>query len=88
MESFVSYIVEDLKSVVKGKGKFVVFAVLVLILFACASSIVETVQKGSYDIVQYPVSGKIEAKMNPGMYYQGWGDVETWPKSQTFLLYS
>lgn len=62
----------------------IIFAILLVLI--CANSVVETVEKGTYDIVQYPITGQIEAKMEPGMYYQGWGDVTTWPKSDTFFF--
>lgn len=51
-----------------------------------AATATDTVQNGTYHIVQYPVTGKISAKMSPGMYARLWGSVQEWPVSETFYF--
>lgn len=46
--------------------------------------LVETVERGTYQIKQAAFTGTMTAHMKPGMYGQFFGDVEVWPVSQTF----
>jgi len=66
----------------------IIFGVIAIIMLTCLTSLVETVEKGTYHIIQRPVTGKMEAKMMPGMYFQGFANVYTWPKSATFFFTS
>lgn len=66
----------------------ILFLVVILITFVCGSSLIETVEKGTYDIIQRPVTGTMEAKMETGMYMQGFSDVFTWTTSETFFFTS
>lgn len=73
----------------KTIAKYITYAVTVIctiIAVVCAGSLVETVEKGTYDIIQRPVSGTLEAKMKPGMYGQLFADVKTWPSSETMYF--
>jgi len=64
------------------------FGILVIVMFICAGSLLETVNKGTYHIIQRPVTGTMEAKMKTGMYGQTFSNVYIWPKSQTFFFTS
>ncbi len=64
----------------------VIISIIIITLISMAGKLTETVEKGTYDILQIPVSGKIVAEMKPGMYAQLCGDVTTWPKSDTFFF--
>ena len=44
----------------------------------------ETVEKGTYQIRQFPITGTLSVKLDPGMWCQCFGDVQTWPVSTTF----
>lgn len=62
----------------------VVFLSIVLVI--SAGSIVETVPTGSYQIKQAAVSGELTAKMAPGLWLQNFGDIFTFPNSETFFF--
>jgi regulator of protease activity HflC (stomatin/prohibitin superfamily) len=63
------------------------FAVIVLLVLAvCAGSIVETVEKGTYQVKQAAISGQMSAKMTPGLWFQNFGDIDTWPKAETYFF--
>jgi len=72
------------KSIVMGA----IFGVVIIVALICAGSLIETVDKGTYHVIQRPVSGTMEAKMKTGMYGQLFSNVYTWPKSQTFFFTS
>ena len=59
-------------------------AFVISIIFA--GSIFETVEKGTYKIKQAAVSGTMTAHMNPGMFGQVFGDIQLWPKAETFFF--
>ena len=69
-------------------GRWLFIAIMGIIALWVVFNIFDTNNKGQYRIVQYPVTGKMVAKMDPGMYFQMWGDVQTWPKSETFYFTS
>lgn len=77
---------------VKGiSGKKVMGAFFVVCLVVTAilwGSLTETVERGTYDIIQYPFTGTNEAKMDPGMYPQLFGSIEPWNVSETFYFTS
>lgn len=69
------------------KGMFFgLLAVVIVVAIICASSLVETVEKGTYQIKQAAVTGKMSAKMTPGLWAQLFGDIEVWPKAETFYF--
>lgn len=60
----------------------------IMVALTLGGQIVETVEKGTYQIKQAAVTGDMSAHMNPGMYAQMFGDIQTWPKSETFYFTS
>lgn len=65
---------------------YVVFMVLFFIGLFSVPKIIETVEKGTYQIKQAAISGTMTAKMSPGLWMQYWGDIDTWPKAETFFF--
>lgn len=45
-----------------------------------------TVDRGSYHIKQAAVSGQMSAIMTPGVYARNFGDIQVWPKADTFYF--
>jgi len=72
------------------KSKVTGFLVVVSIILSLilGDKMVETVEKGTYQIKQAAVTGDMTAHMNPGMYLQMFGDIQEWPKSETFFFTS
>jgi regulator of protease activity HflC (stomatin/prohibitin superfamily) len=60
--------------------------VLLLVGLACIGSIVETVEKGTYQVKQAAISGEMSAKMTPGLWMQNFGDIDVWPKAETYFF--
>jgi regulator of protease activity HflC (stomatin/prohibitin superfamily) len=60
--------------------------ILFIIVIACASKLVETVEKGTYQIKQAAISGTMSAKMTPGIWMQMFGDIDEWPKAETYFF--
>jgi len=52
----------------------------------CAGSLVETVEKGTYQIKQAAITGDMSAKMTPGLWGQYFGDIDVWPKAETYFF--
>lgn len=64
-----------------------VIGVLVLIFMLYSiSAIVETVEKGTYQIKQAAITGTMSAKLDPGLWLQLWGDIQVWSKAETFYF--
>ncbi len=63
--------------------KIMYIVILVVVIFLGMSAF-ETVEKGTYQIRQFPITGTLSVKMDPGMWCQCFGDVQTWPVSTTF----
>ena len=57
---------------------------IVIVLIIIGTNAFETVEKGTYQIRQFPITGTLSVKMTPGMWCQCFGDVQTWPVSTTF----
>lgn len=69
--------------------KIVSLSVIVLLLIIgliCAGSLVETVEKGTYQIKQAAITGTMSAKMTPGIWGQYFGDIDVWPKAETYFF--
>lgn len=64
-------------------GFLAVFLFLGIILFP---KLVDTVNKGTYQIKQAAITGTMSAKMTPGMWMQLFGDINTWPKAETYFF--
>ena len=60
--------------------------VLVIVALFNLPMIVDTVEKGTYQVKQAAISGTMDAKMTPGIWLQAWGDIDEWPKAETFFF--
>ena len=58
--------------------------VILVVVILLGMNAFETVEKGTYQIRQFPITGTLSVKMDPGMWCQCFGDVQTWPVSITF----
>jgi hypothetical protein len=61
-------------------------AAIVIVILILSGKIIETVDKGTYHVIQRPVTGTMQAMMQPGMYWQVFADFQTWPTSETFYF--
>lgn len=59
---------------------------LVLIGLICLPQLVDTVEKGTYQIKQAAISGEMSAKMTPGLWGQWFGDIDVWPVGETYFF--
>ena len=66
--------------------KIILFVVIAVVLFLTWGGLTETVDRGEFHIIQYPVTGTMKAKMKTGMYLKLFGKVEVWPVSETFYF--
>ncbi len=66
--------------------KYTVITITLIVAFSLTSKIFETVNKGTYQIKQAAVSGSMSAKLTPGLWLQLFGDIQTWPKAETFYF--
>lgn len=64
----------------------VVGIVIFIVALVLMDRLVETVEKGTYQVKQAAVSGKMSAKMIPGLWPQLFGDIETFPTAETFFF--
>jgi len=65
------------------------YGFLILVFFIgliCIPQIFETVEKGTYQVKQAAVTGTMSAKMTPGLWMQNFGDIDEWPKAETFFF--
>jgi regulator of protease activity HflC (stomatin/prohibitin superfamily) len=73
----------------KAKRKMVsliVIGAIAVVGIVMGPQLVDTVEKGTYQIKQAAVTGAMSAKMTPGLWLQLFGDIETWPKAETFFF--
>jgi len=75
--------VKETSKIKKGTVSLILLGLTVLITLALGNSIVETVEKGTYQIKQAAITGEMTAHMTPGMYCQCFGDIQIWPKAFT-----
>jgi len=59
--------------------------VALITLFSTVGSLVETNYAGNYQIKQASLSGDLSSRQTPGVYYQGMGEITTYPV--TYTLY-
>ena len=59
---------------------------ILLLSLSLAGRVFETVGKGTYQIKQAAITGTMSAKMTPGLWFQNFGDITTWPKAETFYF--
>lgn len=64
----------------------VVVVILAAIGISCSFKLVDTVDRGTYVVKQGAISGELTAIMQPGMFWQGFGDFTTWPVSETYYF--
>lgn len=57
------------------------------VLFASFGRLVETNYAGNWQVKQAAVTGDLSVRANSGLYWQGWGEIETYPNTYT-LYYS
>lgn len=70
-------------------GKVIGYVFLIFIFLVGLFSvpkIIETVEKGTYQVKQAAITGTMTAKMSPGLWWQNWGDIDIWPKAETFFF--
>ena len=56
------------------------------VLALLGAGILETVNQDSYQVRQMIVTGKMDAKLMPGMWPQLFSNIVTWPKAETFYF--
>jgi regulator of protease activity HflC (stomatin/prohibitin superfamily) len=61
-------------------------AIVLIVGLICAGSIFETVEKGTYQVKQAAITGIMSAKMTPGLWMQNFGDIDVWPKAETYFF--
>lgn len=64
-------------------GSIVVSIIVALFL---GNIIIQTNEKGYFEIKQEAMTGVLSAKMTPGMYCQCFGDIQRWPNAETFYF--
>lgn len=64
----------------------IVLGVIVTVGLVLGPQLVDTVDKGTYQVKQAAVSGTMSAKLTPGLWLQLFGDIEEWPKADTFFF--
>lgn len=65
-----------------------IVAVVAILGLTLVSGITATVDKGTYQIRQWPVTGTIDAKMDPGMWWKCFSDIKQWDKAETLYFTS
>lgn len=73
------------RKIVGNVGLAFVVVLIVVCLF-CLPQLVDTVEKGTYQVKQSAIFGKMSAKMTPGVWFQGFGDIEVFPNQETFFF--
>ena len=69
-----------------GASKLAVPLIAIIMAIVLWSSLVSTVEKGTYQIKQAAVTGDMSAQMTPGMYGLFFGTPQTWPKAETYYF--
>lgn len=70
----------------RSMAALIVLGAVVIFAAVTAPQLVDTVDKGTYQIKQAAVTGTMSAKMTPGLWLQLFGDIEQWPKADTFFF--
>ncbi len=53
-----------------------------------SNQILETNRRGQYQIKQAAITGEMSVRLEPGMYGQWFGEIDTWNKAETFYFTS
>ena len=65
------------------KSLTIITIVVCLVLFVClAGGLFETNSFGNYQIKQAAVTGHVTVRTAPGLYWQGFGQITTYPVSE------
>ena len=67
-------------------GRLISLGVVLAVAIASSRGLVQTVQRGSYQVRQMIVTGEMTAKMEPGMWLKLFSNIVTWPKAETFFF--
>ncbi len=73
-------------SAAKRIRSLVVFVLILLLAFTLGGRVFETVEKGTYQVKQAAITGTMSAKMDPGLWFQNFGDITAWQKAETFYF--
>jgi regulator of protease activity HflC (stomatin/prohibitin superfamily) len=71
---------------IKKMVMYCFIAVFIMVAMISFPKIFDTVEKGTYQVKQAAITGKMDAKMTPGMWLQNFGDIDTWPKAETYFF--
>lgn len=71
---------------VKQIATLTVIGVVLLMGLICLPQMVSTVEKGTYEVKQAAITGVMDAKMTPGLWLQMFGDIDVWPKAETYFF--
>ena len=63
-----------------------VTVVVLVITVALSSQIIETVSAGTYQVKQAAITGTMSVKMTPGLWWQWFGDITSWPTAETYYF--
>lgn len=64
----------------------IIVGVIIVVGLILTPQIFDTVEKGTYQIKQAAISGKMTAKMTPGLWWQNFGDIDVFPNQETFFF--
>ncbi len=67
-------------------GRMIYLVAVLAAAIVLSGALVETVKSGTYQIRQMVISGRMNAKLEPGMWPQLFSDIVTWPKAETFFF--
>jgi len=72
--------------ITKKKITLIIGVFAILISLPLGSKVVDTVKKGTYQVKQAAITGNMSAKMTPGLWLQLFGEIQVWPKAETFYF--
>lgn len=82
--------INNVVSKVKKSRKFIFFGVLSIVclcfILILGDSLFETNMAGYVQVKQAAVTGTLSCKLEPGMYWQGFGDIHTYAEASTFFF--
>ena len=66
--------------------RLISLGVVLAVAIASSRGLVQTVERGSYQVRQMIVTGEMRAKMEPGMWLKLFSNIVTWPTAETFFF--